>query len=49
MFHSEHDYENNKSQWVFPGNPLDEQAGRYILAVPQTHKVYVVSVFYITQ
>lgn len=49
MIHSEGDSKNNNSQWIFPYEPLDAQAGNYLLAVPQTHKLYLVSVFYITQ
>lgn len=49
MIHSEGDSKNNNSQWVFPDKPLDAQAGNYILVVPQTHKLYLVSVLYITQ
>ena len=49
MIHSEGGSKNNKSQWVFPDKPLDAQAGTYLLAVPQTHELYLVSVFYITQ
>lgn len=40
---------DNNSQWVFPNEHLDEQAGNYLLAVPQTNKLYLVSVFYIVQ
>lgn len=49
MIHSEGDSKNNNSQWVFPDEPLDAQAGNYLLTVSQTHKLYLVSVFYITQ
>lgn len=40
---------NNNSHWIFPDEHLNEQAGNYLLAVPQTYKLYLVSVFYITQ
>lgn len=49
MIHSEGDSKNNNSQWVFPDEPLDAQAGNYLLTVSQTHELYLVSVFYITQ
>lgn len=49
MIHSEGNSKDNISQWVFPDKRLDAQAGNYLLAVPQTHKLYLVSVFYITQ
>ena len=49
MIHSEGDSKNNNSQWFFPDEPLDAQAGNYLLTVPQTHELYLVSVFYITQ
>lgn len=49
MIHSEGNPKNNISQWVFPNKRLDAQAGNYLLAVPQTHELYLVSVFYITQ
>lgn len=47
--HSEGDSKNNSSQWIFPDQPLDAQAGNYLLTVSQTHELYLVSVFYITQ
>lgn len=40
---------NNNSQWVFPDKNLDAQAGNYMLVVPQTPELYIVSVLYITQ
>lgn len=49
MIYSEGVPKNNNSQWIFPDENLDAQAGNYLLAVPQTHKLYLVSVFYITQ
>lgn len=49
MIHSEGDSENNNSHWIFPDVILNARAGNYLLAVPQTHKLYLVSVFYITQ
>lgn len=49
MICSEGDPENNNSYWVFPDKHLNVQAGKYLLAVPQTYKLYLVSVFYITQ
>lgn len=49
MIHSEGDSKNNNSQWVFPDEHLDAQAGNYLLTVSQTHELYLVSVFYITQ
>ena len=49
MIHSEGNSKNNNSQWVFPDKHLNAQAGNYLLAVPQTHELYLVSVFYITQ
>lgn len=49
MIHSEGNSKNNNSQWVFPDKHLKAQAGNYLLAAPQTHELYLVSVFYITQ
>lgn len=49
MIHSESSPGNNDSQWIFPSEHLDAQAGNYLLAVPQTYKLYLVSVFYIVQ
>lgn len=49
MIHSEYDYKNKDSQWFFPDENLDVQAGNYLLTAPQTHGLYLVSVFYITQ
>lgn len=49
MIHSEGDSKNNNSQWIFPDENLNAQAGNYLLTVSQTHKLYLVSVFYITQ
>lgn len=40
---------NNDSQWIFPDEHLDAQAGNYLLTVSQTYKLYLVSVFYIVQ
>lgn len=49
MIYSEGNSKNNDSQWFFPDEDLDAQAGNYLLTVPQTHELYLVSVFYITQ
>lgn len=49
MIHSEGNSKNNNSQWVFPDENLNAQAGNYLLTVSQTHELYLVSVFYITQ
>lgn len=49
MIHSEGNSKNNDSQWFFPDENLNAQAGDYLLTVPQTHELYLVSVFYITQ
>lgn len=49
MIHSEGDPKDNISQWFFPDERLDAQAGNYLLTVPQTQELYLVSVFYITQ
>lgn len=49
MIHSEGNSENNSAQWVFPDEHLDAQAGNYLLIVPQTYELFLVSVFYITQ
>lgn len=49
MIHSEGNSENNVSQWVFPDENLNAQAGNWLLTVSQTYKLYLVSVFYITQ
>lgn len=49
MIHSESDYKNNNPLWFFPDEPLDAQAGNCLLTAPQTHELYLVSVFYITQ
>lgn len=49
MIYSEGNPEDNNSHWVFPDKHLNKQAGTYLLAVPQTHELYLVSVFYITQ
>lgn len=40
---------NNNSQWIFPDRPFNAQAGNYVLTVPQTYKLYLVTVFYIIQ
>ena len=49
MILSEGNPEDNSSQWFFPDRHLNAQAGEYLLVVPQTHKLYLVLVFYITQ
>ena len=49
MIHSEGNSKDNNSQWIFPDEHLDAQAGNYLLTVSQTHELYLVSVFYITQ
>lgn len=49
MIHSEGNSEDDNSQWVFPDENLNAQAGNYLLTVSQTYKRYLVSVFYITQ
>lgn len=49
MIHSEGDSKNNISQWVFPDERLNAQAGNYLLTISQTYELYLVSVFYITQ
>lgn len=49
MIHSEGNSKNNHSQWVFPDEHLNAQAGNYLLTVSQTYELYLVSVFYITQ
>ena len=49
IIHSEYGFENSPSQWIFPDKHLNVQAGNYLLAVPQTYKLYLVSVFYIIQ
>lgn len=49
MIHSEGNSKNNDSQWVFPDEHLNAQAGNYLLTVSQTHELFLVSVFYITQ
>lgn len=49
MIHSDSSPENNYSQWIFPDEHLDAQAGNYLLTVSQTYKLYLVSVFYIVQ
>lgn len=49
MIHSEGNSKNNDSQWVFPDEHLNAQAGNCLLTVSQTHELYLVSVFYITQ
>lgn len=46
---SEGNSKDNNSQWVFPDEHLNAQAGNYLLTVSQTHELYLVSVFYITQ
>lgn len=49
IIHSEIDSKNNNPQWIFPDENLNAQAGNYLLTVSQTYKLYLVSVFYITQ
>ena len=49
IIHSEGSPGNNNSQWIFPDEHLNAQAGNYLLTVSQTHELYLVSVFYITQ
>lgn len=49
IIYSEGSPENNNSQWIFPDELLNAQAGKYLLTVSQTHELYLVSVFYITQ
>lgn len=49
MIHAGGNSKDNNPQWVFPDKDLNAQAGNYLLSVPQTHKLYLVSVFYITQ
>ena len=49
MIHSEDDSKNNNSQQVFPDENLNAQVGNDLLTVSQTHELYLVSVFYITQ
>lgn len=49
MIHSEGNSKDNNSQWIFPDGQLNAQAGNYLLTVSQTNKLYLVSVFYITQ
>lgn len=49
MIHSESSPGNNDSQWIFPDEHLDAQAGNYLLTVSQTYKLYLVSVFYTVQ
>lgn len=49
MIHSEGNSKDNSSQWIFPDEILYAQAGNYLLTVSQTYKLYLVSVFYITQ
>lgn len=49
MIHSEGSPGNNNSQWIFPDEHLNAQAGNYLLTVSQTYKLYLVSVFYIIQ
>lgn len=49
MIHSEYNFKNDNSQWVFPDEHLIAQAGNHLLTLSQTHKTYLVSVFYIIQ
>ena len=39
MIHSEGNSKNNVSQWVFPDEHLNAQAGNYLLTVSQTHEL----------
>lgn len=49
MIHSEGSYKSDYSQWVFPDEHLNAQAGNHLLTVSQTYELYLVSVFYIIQ
>lgn len=49
MIHSEDNPRDNNSQWFFPDEHLNAKAGNYLLTVPQTYGLYLVSVFYIVQ
>jgi hypothetical protein len=49
IIYSEGSPGNNNSQWIFPDEHLNAQAGNYLLTVSQTYKLYLVSVFYIIQ
>lgn len=49
MIHSEGDFKDNNSLWVFPDEHLIAQVGNHLLIAPQTYELYLVSVFYITQ
>jgi hypothetical protein len=49
IIYSEGSPGNDNSQWIFPDEHLNAQAGNYLLAVSQTYKLYLVSVFYIIQ
>lgn len=49
MLHSEGNSKDSKPQWVFPDNILKARVGNYLLVVPQTTKLHLVSVLYITQ
>lgn len=49
MIHSEGNSKDNISQWFFPDEQLDAQAGDYLLFVPQISELFLVSVFYIVQ
>lgn len=49
MIHSEGNSKDNNSQWIFPDEHLNAQAGNYLLTVSQTYELYLVSVFYIIQ
>lgn len=49
MIHSEGDARDTYSQWFFPDENLNAQAGNYLLTVPQTQELYLVTVFYIIQ
>lgn len=49
MIHSEGNSKNNNSQWVFPDEHLNAQAGNYLLTVSQTHELYPsISILYYT-
>lgn len=49
IIHSEANPENNHSQWIFPYEHLTAQAEEYLFYVPQTYRLYLVTVFYIIQ
>lgn len=45
MIHSEGSPGNNDSQWIFPDEHLNAQAGNYLLTVSQTYKLYLYQYF----